>query len=139
MKDITIPMLTPQTLQANLEERFGGLLAKDPGSPIGWREWTEDDTVALYQWLEKQNGSQAKEDVSCLNQKEAAREIGVSIPTLMVWLRRGDNPVPHFKEGKKILIPTFTLREWMREEIQRNLAAQQINAAGLTPEGHLAS
>lgn len=43
---------------------------------------------------------------------EAAELLGVSRPTMLDLLRRGDEGVPHFHVGRKILIPRQGLVEW---------------------------
>jgi len=50
---------------------------------------------------------------------EAAKALNVSLPTLDAWMRRADNPLPHFRAGRKVLIPTEGLMRWTEEEATR--------------------
>ena len=47
------------------------------------------------------------------NLKEAAK--------LVTWLNRPDNPIPHIRDGRRILIPGFQLMVWLKEESDRNI------------------
>lgn len=58
-------------------------------------------------------------DKLALNRKEAAAAGGISLPTLDAYLKRVDNPIPHFRAGRKVLIPAEGLRRWIEEEAQR--------------------
>ena len=131
-------MLTPQTLQTFIDERFGALLAQDSEGAIGWRQWTAQDTADLFRWLEQQNAAQG-DDVECLNQKQAASKVGVAPATFRNWMRRRDHPVPHIRDGERILVPTFLLKEWLREEADRAFLAGLVNGAGWAPEGQQVS
>ena len=94
------------------------LLAKDPGSPIGWRPWTDDDARALCDWLSAK--TDPVRDLVCYRVKDTAKLLGVSVPKLQSWLRRRDHPVPHIRDDRIILIPNFLLMEWLREESDRS-------------------
>ena len=59
--------------------------------------------------------------LTCYNLKEAARLVGASTSKLVTWLNRRDNPIPHIKDGRGILIPGFQLGEWLKEESARNI------------------
>lgn len=51
--------------------------------------------------------------------KDAAKAGCMSLPTLDALLRREENPIPHFKIGKKILIPVEPFRQWLADECER--------------------
>ena len=53
--------------------------------------------------------------------KEAAEAVGVSLPTLDAMLNREANPVPHFRIGKKVLIPVESFRQWLIDEAGRRV------------------
>lgn len=57
---------------------------------------------------------------STLTRIEAADNMNVSLPILDAWLRREANPLPCFRAGRKILIPTDGLSRWIEEETARN-------------------
>ena len=96
------------------------LMVRDPGSALGWRPWTEGDSDALLDWFsDPSEGDSLRRSCECFNQKELARYLGVSVPKVTEWLRREDNPIPHLKDGRLILVPAFLLMEWLREESER--------------------
>jgi len=51
-----------------------------------------------------------------LRRKEAAAAMGISGPTLDALLRRETDPVPHFRCGKRLVIPTEELKEWLKRQ-----------------------
>ena len=116
--------VTPEDLEKFLATACGTderplLLARDASSEIGWRSWTAEDTQALCDWLsEKLNHGGPR--FACYNLKEAAEQLGVSVPKCQQWLRRRDHPIPHVRDGRLILIPDFLLLEWLREESARS-------------------
>ena len=65
------------------------LLARDPDAPTGWRLWTSEDTEALCAWLSARVDEHVGDPsrTVCYNAKEAAVVLGVSVPTLQVWLK----------------------------------------------------
>lgn len=50
---------------------------------------------------------------------EAAELINLSIPTLEIYMKRVDNPIPHLRVGRRVLIPAEGLRRWVEEEAKR--------------------
>lgn len=60
------------------------------------------------------------ENRGTLNRKEACSYIGISMPILDTLLRRENNPIPHFRIGRRIFIPVDGLNEWLAEEARRN-------------------
>ena len=121
--------LEPVDLNLFLEELCGTnstplLLARDPESPTGWRLWTSEDTEALCTWVSAKLAETHVPHpgpITCYNAKEAARVLGVSVPKFQTWLRRRDSPIPHVRDGRKIVIPAFLLQEWLREEAKRTI------------------
>lgn len=61
-----------------------------------------------------------------LTRSEAARELSVSLPVLDGWLHRADNPLPHIRSNRRVIIPAAGLQNWLLEEVERN---QRGNAA----------
>ena len=109
------------------------LLVRDPGPGVGWRSWTQEDSDALLGWASRAFGERSDESrYGCFNQKQLSELMGVSVPKVTEWLRRVDYPLPHIKNGRVILVPTFILEEWMREESARS------NLGGVAGSGFLA-
>ena len=48
--------------------------------------------------------------------KETAEQLRVDIRLLDRLLSRAHKPIPHFRHGRKILIPAAKLNEWANEE-----------------------
>ena len=61
--------------------------------------------------------------------KEAAERLKVGLPLLDVWLNRADRPIPHVREGRKVLIPVAQMEEWVAEE-----AIQYVEQRAVTTE-----
>ena len=99
------------------------LLAQDTDAPTGWRQWSDEDSEALCAWVSArvEGGAANVSGAACYNAKEASRVLGVSQPKLQIWLRRRDRPIPHIRDGRKILIPLVLLEEWVRAEAMRNI------------------
>lgn len=57
---------------------------------------------------------------STLTRSEAADRLNVSLPILDAWLRREEDPLPCFRAGRKVLIPTEGLSRWIEEEAARS-------------------
>lgn len=49
----------------------------------------------------------------------SAATLGVSLPTFDALCRREENPIPHFRVGRKILCPVEGLRKWSEDEAAR--------------------
>ena len=114
-----------------LEQQLGTsatplLLARDPESPTGWRQWTGEDAETLCAWLSAKVEEQATNDhhIACYSAKQTAKLVGISMPKLQSLLRRRDHPIPHIRDGRRIIIPLFLLQEWLREEAVRNAKAR---------------
>ena len=54
-----------------------------------------------------------------LSRKEAAELSNVSLPTLDLWLNREENRLPSIRAGRKVLISTAMLKEWLNAESER--------------------
>lgn len=116
-------MINPGELEAYLEETYGlrdALIVRDPESPAGFREWTGEDSERICRWVDgngnpggRQSGTQSP---ICHNLQEAARMAGVSTQTVQGWMRRRENPLPHMRDGRRIIIPHSLLVRWIEAE-----------------------
>ncbi len=102
------------TLRAGSEQLL--ILVEDPESALGWRLLTKGDVDTLLQLLDQK----ASESVTlpsrlCYNVEEAAELVGVSVHKFNGLLKRSDHPVPHFQDGRRIIIPGDMLTEWLRD------------------------
>ena len=98
------------------------VLVEDSGVETGWRIVTEADLAEIGRSLE----SASAEDTGlpgrlCCNVEEAARSVGVSVHKFNTWIRRAENPVPHIRDGRRILIPIQLLANWLADEAARNV------------------
>ena len=53
----------------------------------------------------------------CLNTREAAEALGVSLPTFYELSNRSD--FPRVKVGRRTLVPVEALRAWLAREVER--------------------
>lgn len=53
--------------------------------------------------------------------REAAEALGISERLLWDWTNRGI--VPHVRQGKAILYPVDSLREWLKQQAQPSMVA----------------
>jgi excisionase family DNA binding protein len=53
--------------------------------------------------------------------REAATALGISERLLWEWTDRGQ--VPHIRMGKAILYPVESLRDWLKQQAQKNTDA----------------
>ena len=51
---------------------------------------------------------------------ETCTATDLSRPTIMAFIHRNENPLPHIKVGRKYLIPRAALETWLLEEAARN-------------------
>ena len=51
---------------------------------------------------------------------DTCKASGLSRPTIMAFIRRAENPLPHIKVGRKYMIPRAALETWLIEEAARN-------------------
>ena len=118
-------MIAPSDLEGYIAEQYGGaghLIVRDPEQSGGLREWSRDDTEKLCRWLESHGGSQADRSI-CQNLRETADSLGVAAQTVQRWMRRREHPLPHMREGRRIMVPRDMLLAWVEEEVRRNLKA----------------
>ena len=114
-------MTAGKELEAYLGDRYGasGIIVRDPRASAGLREWSREDTRELGRWIEEREEAGRQHKPLCHNLSETARLAGVGIQTAQAWIRRRDNPLPHFRDGRRILIPHSTLVQWLEEETAR--------------------
>ena len=117
-------MTAPADLKKYLSQRYGatGIIVRDQAQGPGLREWSEKDTQALCQWLDDQSPTRISH-----NLVETAGLMGVGVHTLQGWLRRTENPIPHIRDGRRIIIPHHALIQWMEEETDRNTVGPSIH------------
>lgn len=112
-------MTDPSELDAYLEGKYGSrdaLIIRDPEAPAGFREWTPEDSEGICRWVDGNGGHER----ICRNLRETAQAIGVSIQTVQGWMRRQENPLPHIRDGRRVIVPDFLLFRWMEQESGRN-------------------
>ena len=98
------------------------ILVEDCDVAAGWRILSENDLDKISRSFE--TGTAANQGVSgrlCYNLEEAASAVGVSVHKFNTWIRRHRDPVPHIKDGRRILIPVMLLTEWLRDEAARHV------------------
>ena len=59
-----------------------------------------------------------------LTTAEVAKLLKLSVPTIGSLSRRNENPLPHFRVGRKILFPTAAVEQWLLDEAARTSAAE---------------
>ena len=118
-------------LAGYLSRRYGGpggLIVRDPVSPTGLREWSDEDTAGVISWLE---GGLSREP-TCLNLRQTADSLGVSIHTAQTLMRRESEPLPHMRKGRRIIVPAFLLTQWMEDEVRRQSRPGVVEGAAAT-------
>ena len=58
------------------------------------------------------------------NKEQAAKIVGVSVNTFETMLKRKKNPVPSFTVGRRTIVPSEPLKEWLRDEAKRQFEAR---------------
>lgn len=58
--------------------------------------------------------------------KEAAEVGCISLPTLDAFLNRENNPIPHLRIGRKVLIPVEGFRGWLMAESERQMNGRAV-------------
>ena len=51
---------------------------------------------------------------------------GLSRPTIMAFIHRSENPLPHIKIGRKYMVPRAALEAWLMEEAARNAGRPMV-------------
>ena len=99
------------------------VLVADAALDSGWRIVTEAQLVEIGQSLESRS-REASSVPSRLgyNLSEAAEAVGVSQHKIQEWLRRPVDPLPHIKDGRRIIIPVDLLIGWLRDEAVRQMS-----------------
>ena len=102
------------------------VLVEDAAVDSGWRIVTEAQLVEIGQSLES-SSREAGSVPSRLgyNLSEAAEAVGVSQHKVQEWLKRVVDPLPHIKDGRRIIIPADLLIEWLRDEAGRQMSRQR--------------
>ena len=104
------------------------ILVEDSAAPTGWRILSEEDLVEIGLGFETSiSASGSVPRRLCYNVEEAAKAVGVSVHKFGSWLKRPERPVPHMKDGRRILIPIVPLEDWLRDEADRNTGTS-VNA-----------
>ena len=118
-------MMEPEALTGYLQQQYGaeGVMVRDQENNSWMRPWGQEDSLELCRRLEQQEEHRAEtEPNTCRNLEQTATLLGIGTQTLQVWLRRKDNPLPHIRDGRRIIIADFLLTEWIRAESERNTA-----------------
>ena len=120
-----------EDLKQYLNDHYGdavALMVRDPEADLGWRAWSSQDSEALCRWIAStapQNGATEPHRLPkriCHNLDQAAQMAGVGPQTARAWLEREENPLPHIRDGRRIVIPHFMLIRWLRDEAERQAA-----------------
>ena len=59
-----------------------------------------------------------------LTAAEAAKLLKLSIPSVGALSRRSENPLPHFRVGRRVLFLTAAVEQWLLDEAARTNAAE---------------
>ncbi len=106
---MTAPGQLERRLEQYLGERYGSpsaLIIRDPESNSGLREWRAGDTEALCRWIDGGSAPAAAPARICHNLEQTAAAMGVGTHTVQAWLRRERDPLPHIRDGRRVLVPT---------------------------------
>ena len=55
-----------------------------------------------------------------LTRQQAADYLNVGLTLLDRIIHRRDNPIPHIRVGKRVVIPRDALEAWISAEVERN-------------------
>ena len=98
------------------------ILVEDCDAATGWRILSEDDFDEISRSFETDTpANHATQGRLCYNLEEAAQAVGVSVNKFNSWIRRAQAPVPHIRDGRRILVPRHLLLEWLTKEANRNI------------------
>lgn len=59
-----------------------------------------------------------------LTRQQTADYLTVGLTSLDKMIARRDNPLPHIRVGRRVVIPREALERWIQEETERNGGAQ---------------
>ena len=102
------------------------ILVEDAEIDSGWRVVPEADLVDI--WRAVESNTRLDDGMPgrlCLNISEAAEAVGVSQHKIQEWLRRAVDPLPHIKDGRRIIVPVDLLTEWLRDEAGRQTSRRK--------------
>ena len=122
--DVTINVEDLNGFLQNLSGSDSGfpLFVRDSQSDFGWRPWTDDHSSAFgIGFPPGSRNSPTGVVTSASIRSSSPSSWGVSVLKVTEWLRRGEYPLPHNKNGRVILVPAFIFKEWMREEPTRSV------------------
>ena len=95
------------------------LTIRDLGADLGWRAWTDEDSLALCDWaLARLEEAAGPPSLECFTQKEAAAALGFPSQDDGLGAAPGKSPAA-YPGRPMIYVPCFLLMEWLREESER--------------------
>lgn len=115
---MTLPELITMYFETQLGPNDQALIMNSE-TPKQLRDWSEEDSNNLAAWLQTQaappepKGAPPHERL-CHNVAQAAAIVGVGPHTIQAWISRDNNPLPHIRHHRRIIIPHFLLIEWLR-------------------------
>ena len=112
-------------LQKLLDGSRSVIVLAEDAEGASWRVVTNEELQVLRPIIERSADATPPPLPLCYNLEDAAKAIGVSAHKLSGWLRRQHHPVPHIKDGRRIIIPADLLNEWLREEAGRNASNRE--------------
>ncbi len=60
----------------------------------------------------------------------AAVAFGVNPMMIDTWLNREEDPLPHFREGRRILIPVKSAVEWIERQVEKEMNSRKEQTNG---------
>lgn len=54
-----------------------------------------------------------------MSRQQAADYMSIGLSSIDKMIARRDNPLPHIKVGRRVVIPKAALETWIEEEIER--------------------
>ena len=117
--------LAIEFLQKLLDGSRSVIVLAEDAEGASWRVVTNEELQVLRPIIERPADATPPPLPLCYNLEDAAKAIGVSAHKLSGWLRRQHHPVPHIKDGRRIIIPADLLNEWLREEAGRNASNRE--------------
>lgn len=125
-------MPTAKRIKDYFTSRYGAatnILVRDQANPIGLRPWQEEDSEDMETWISsrQENPNSTLPQRICHNVNQAAAIAGVGPHTINAWISRDENPLPHIRDSRRIIIPHFMLISWLRQEALRTVASKQTH------------